>query len=97
LKALLSGRDGVHSNKKFAIVRLIAKVTFMLRRRCGVVTDEEYVQEHILTGGMSRRSDSPRRLIHGRLQPVQSALSRHTDASFLVWPFCAGFESRRRS
>jgi hypothetical protein len=24
----------------------------MLRRRCGAVMDEEYVQEHILTGGI---------------------------------------------
>src|SRR3981189_2681573 len=30
----------------------IAKIRSMLRRRCGVVMDEEYVQEHILTGGM---------------------------------------------
>src|SRR5258706_7498226 len=28
----------------------------MLRRRCRVVTDEEYVQEHILTGGICRAS-----------------------------------------
>src|SRR5260370_2266043 len=28
----------------------------MLRRRCRVVMDEEYVQEHILTGGICRAS-----------------------------------------
>ena len=27
----------------------------MLRRRCGAVMDEEYVQEHILTDGIVRR------------------------------------------
>src|SRR5258705_6295804 len=31
----------------------IAKIRSMLRRRCRVVMDEEYVQEHILTGGIS--------------------------------------------
>src|SRR5258706_5768184 len=30
----------------------IAKIRSMLRRRCRVVMDEEYVQEHILTGGI---------------------------------------------
>jgi len=30
----------------------IEKIRSMLRRRCGVVMDEEYVQEHILTGGI---------------------------------------------
>jgi hypothetical protein len=27
----------------------MAKIRFMTRRRCGVVMDEEYVQEHILS------------------------------------------------
>ena len=40
--------------------------------------DEEYVQEHILTGGIVAPVGAPRRLIHGRLQPFRSALSRHT-------------------
>jgi hypothetical protein len=44
------GRDGVHSpNKKVTIVRLDEKIRSMIRRRCGVVVDEEYVQEHILS------------------------------------------------
>src|SRR5258706_1111447 len=30
----------------------IAKIRSMLRRRCRAVMDEEYVQEHILTGGI---------------------------------------------
>jgi hypothetical protein len=38
---------------------------------------EEYVQEHILTGGIVAPVGAPRRLIHGRLQPFRSALSRH--------------------
>ena len=33
---------------------------------------------------LSRQLDEPRRLIHGRLQPFRSALSRH-DTSLLVW------------
>ena len=37
--------------------------------------DEEYVQEHILTGGIVAPVG---RLIHGRLQPFRLALSRHT-------------------
>ena len=40
--------------------------------------DEEYVQEHILTAVLSGQLEAPRRLIHGRLQPFRSALSRHT-------------------
>ena len=40
--------------------------------------DEEYVQEHILTGGIVAPVGAPPRLIHGRLQPFRSALSRHT-------------------
>jgi Globin len=39
--------------------------------------DEEYVQEHILTGGICQL-EAPRRHIHGRLQPFRSVLSRHT-------------------
>src|SRR4029077_5380377 len=39
--------------------------------------DKEYVQEHILLT-VSRQLEAPRRLIHGRLQPFRSALSRHT-------------------
>jgi hypothetical protein len=50
----------------------------MFRRRCGVVMDEEYVQEHILLTVLSRQLEAPRRLIHGRLQPFRSAFSRHT-------------------
>jgi hypothetical protein len=50
----------------------------MFRRRCGVVMDEEYVQEHILTDGIVAPLEAPRRLIHGRLQPFRSALSRRT-------------------
>jgi len=40
--------------------------------------DEEYVQEHILTDGIVAPLEAPRRLIHGRLQPFRSALSRRT-------------------
>ena len=40
--------------------------------------DEEYVQEHILTDGVVAPLEAPRRLIHGRLQPFRSALSRRT-------------------
>jgi hypothetical protein len=40
--------------------------------------DEEYVQEHILTGDIVAPLETSRRLIHGRLQPFRSALSRHT-------------------
>jgi hypothetical protein len=49
----------------------------MFRRRCGAVIDEDYVQEHILTGGMSRRW---RRLAESVIdaQPFRLALSRHT-------------------
>jgi hypothetical protein len=36
----------------FDLVRMDAKIRSMLRRRCGVVMGEEYVQEHILTGGI---------------------------------------------
>ena len=50
----------------------------MFRRRCGVVMDEEYVQEHISTDGIVAPLEAPRRLIHGRLQPFRSAFSRHT-------------------
>ena len=46
--------------------------------------DEEYVQEHILTGGIVAPVDEPRRFIHGRLEPFRSALSRH-DTSLVVW------------
>jgi hypothetical protein len=53
LLALLLGRDGVHStNKKFTIVRLDCEIRSMLRRRCGLVMGKEYVQEHILAGGI---------------------------------------------
>src|SRR5258706_7509023 len=34
----------------------IAKIRSMLRRRCRAVMDEEYVQEHILTGGIVGRT-----------------------------------------
>jgi hypothetical protein len=40
--------------------------------------DEEYVQEHISTDGIVAPLEAPRRLIHGRLQPFRSALSRRT-------------------
>jgi hypothetical protein len=40
--------------------------------------DKEYVQEHILTDGIVAPFEAPRRLIHGRLQPFRSALSRRT-------------------
>jgi hypothetical protein len=36
----------------FDLVRMDAKIRSMLRRRCGVVMGEEYVQEHVLTGGI---------------------------------------------
>src|SRR5580693_4260059 len=39
---------------------------------------QEYVQEHILLTVLSGQLEAPRRLIHGRLQPFRSALSRHT-------------------
>jgi hypothetical protein len=48
-------RDSVHAtDKKFRIVRLDCDNRSMLRRRCGVVIDEEYVQEHSLTGSYCR-------------------------------------------
>jgi len=70
----------------------------MLRRRCGVVIDEEYVQEHILTGGNVAPLEAPRRLIHGRLQPFRSAFSRHTrHISSGLAVVVLVFESRGRS
>jgi hypothetical protein len=38
---------------------------------------KEYVQEHILTDGIVAPVRLPRRLIHCRLEPFRSALSRH--------------------
>jgi len=65
LWALLLGRDGVHStDKKFTIVRLDCEIRSMLRRRRGVVMGEEYVQEHILTGGI--------------VEPVEGASPTHS-------------------
>src|SRR5258705_5762466 len=34
----------------------MGKIKSMLRRRCRVVTEEEYVKDHILTGGICRAS-----------------------------------------
>jgi hypothetical protein len=60
--------------------------------------DEEYVQEHISTDGIVALLEAPRRLIHGRLQPFRSALSRRTrHISSGLAVFCPAFESRRRS
>ena len=56
--------------------------------------DEEYVQEHISTDGIVAPLEAPRRLIHGRLQPFRSALSRRTSSGLAVFVL---FESRRRS
>jgi hypothetical protein len=38
----------------------------MFRRRCGAVIDEDYVQEHILTGGNVAPLEAPRRLVNSR-------------------------------
>ena len=56
----------------------------MFRRRCGVVMDKEYVQEHILLTVLSRQLEAPRRLIHGRLQHFAPRDRVITDASLLV-------------
>jgi hypothetical protein len=70
----------------------------MFRRRCGVVMDEEYVQEHISTDGIVAPLEAPRRLIHGRLQPFRSAFSRHTrHISSGLAVVVLVFESRGRS
>jgi hypothetical protein len=70
----------------------------MLRRRCGAVIDEEYVQEHILTDGIVAPV--------GGAAPTHSwpltAISLGVLASYPTYLFwsgrcCAGFESRRRS
>ena len=59
--------------------------------------DEEYVQEHILTDGIVAPLEAPRRLIHRRLQPFRSALSRRTRHISSGLAVCPAFESRRRS
>jgi hypothetical protein len=38
----------------------------MFRRRCGAVIDEDYVQEHILTGGNVAPLEAPRRRVNRR-------------------------------
>jgi hypothetical protein len=43
----------------------MAKIGSMHRRRCGVVMDEEYVPEHILSGGNVAPLERARRLING--------------------------------
>ena len=40
--------------------------------------DSEYVQEHILTGGIVALVEGASPLIHDRLQPIRQALSPHT-------------------
>jgi hypothetical protein len=67
LWTLLSGRGGVHStDKKFTWLARIAKIRSMFRRRSGAVIDEDYVQEHIWTGGNVAPLEAPGRLVNSR-------------------------------
>src|SRR6476660_4546158 len=64
----------------------IAKIRSMLRRRCGVVMDEEYVQEHISTDGIV--APVGRRLADSFMAAYSHFARRSRvilDPSLLVW------------
>ena len=68
------GRDGDRfTDKQFTIVRMECETQIVSPRRCGVVMDEEYVQEHFDFGGIvapsPKRSESRRRC-YGRTSPT---------------------------
>jgi hypothetical protein len=69
----------------------------MLRRRCGVVIDEEYVQEHILTGGNVAPLEAPRQLVNGSSAISLGVVVSHPTHLFRSGRFCPAFERRRRS
>jgi hypothetical protein len=69
----------------------------MLRRRCGAVIDEDYVQEHILTGGNVAPLEVPRQLVNRRSAISLGVVASHLTHLFRSGRFCPAFESRRRS
>jgi hypothetical protein len=57
----------------------------MFRRRYGAVIDEDYVQEHILTGGNVAPLEAPRRLANSR-----PAISLGVVASYSIQDHSSG-------
>jgi hypothetical protein len=58
--------------------------------------DEEYVQEHILTGGIVAPVGSAPPTYYWAVQSFRSALSRQRHIFSGLAVVCAGFEGRRR-
>ena len=69
----------------------------MLRRRCGAVIDEDYVQEHILTGGNVAPLEAPRQLVNRRSAISLGVVASRPTHLFRSGRFCPAFESCRRS
>ena len=70
----------------------------MLRRRCGVVMDEEYVQEHILTDGIVAPVGGASPTHSWPLTAISlGVVASHPTHLFWTGRFCPTFESRRRS
>jgi hypothetical protein len=63
----------------------------MLRRRVGVVIDEAYVQEHILTGGNVTPLEAPRELVNGRSAHFARRCRVAPGTPLQVWPFLSRF------
>jgi hypothetical protein len=64
----------------------------MLRRRCGAVIDEDYVQEHILTGGNVAPLEAPRQLVNRRSAISLGVVASHLTHRFRSGRFCPAFE-----
>jgi hypothetical protein len=73
----------------------------MFRRRCGAVIDEDYVQEHILTGGNVAPLEAPRRLVNSRpatsLGDVAScSIQDHSSGGAIFGPYGIAYASAKK-